>query len=66
MWTPFKHLQSVVEAHFCDGGSELGLSELEVVLRRHKQNFSTLLKNPVSYFVTFVVVLKLINKVFVA
>uniref|UniRef100_A0A336MB53 CSON014651 protein n=1 Tax=Culicoides sonorensis TaxID=179676 RepID=A0A336MB53_CULSO len=46
MWTPFKHLQSVVESYLSSNSSDSNLSELEVVLRKHKQNFTTLLKNP--------------------
>lgn len=53
MWTPFKHLQNVVESYLASNNGEANLSDLEVILRKHKQNFTTLLRNPVrTYFVS--------------
>ncbi|CAG2064678.1 unnamed protein product, partial [Timema podura] len=46
MWTPFKELQSVVDAVLAKPAPG-ALTQLKQVLRKHKQNFITLLKNPV-------------------
>lgn len=46
MWTPYKHLHSVIEKSVVHS-TKSSLSQLEVVLRKHKQNFSTILRNPV-------------------
>lgn len=47
MWAPYKELCNTVEAVLSkpDGGLPPKFVEL---LKRHKQNFVTLLKNPVS------------------
>nr|CAD7264264.1 unnamed protein product [Timema shepardi] len=45
MWTPFKELQSVVDAVLANPAPG-ALTQLKQVLRKHKQNFITLLKNP--------------------
>nr|CAD7411891.1 unnamed protein product [Timema cristinae] len=45
MWTPFKELQSVVDAVLAKPAPG-ALTQLKQVLRKHKQNFITLLKNP--------------------
>lgn len=47
MWAPYKELCNTVEAVLSkpDGGLPLKFVEL---LKKHKQNFVTLLKNPVS------------------
>jgi nuclear pore complex protein Nup205 len=50
LWTPFKHFQSVIEAYLQPNPTETNITNLEQILRKHKQNFSTLLKNPVSIF----------------
>lgn len=48
MWTPFKHLLNTVESYLGPGKSNTNnVAELEMTLRKHKQNFTTLLKNPV-------------------
>lgn len=50
MWTPFKHLLGVIESYLGpDKQKTNNIAELEVTLRKHKQNFTTLLRNPVSY-----------------
>lgn len=49
MWTPFKQLLNVVETYLSPGKQRTSnVADLEVTLRKHKQNFTTLLKNPVS------------------
>ncbi|KAJ4431675.1 hypothetical protein ANN_20275, partial [Periplaneta americana] len=45
MWTPFKELQTIVEAVVSRPVQGV-LKQVEGVLRKHKQNFITLLKNP--------------------
>lgn len=45
MWTPYKHLQKVVESNL--GGQSQDLATLEMMLRKHKPNFINLLKNSV-------------------
>ncbi|XP_055390089.1 nuclear pore complex protein Nup205 [Condylostylus longicornis] len=45
MWTPYKHLQSVIENSLLRP-SKSNLPQIEVVLRKSKQNFASLLKNP--------------------
>lgn len=45
MWTPYKHLHSVIEKSVVHS-TKSSLSQLEIVLRKHKQNFSTILRNP--------------------
>jgi hypothetical protein len=49
MWTPFKELQTIVEAVVSRPVQGV-LKQVEGVLRKHKQNFITLLKNPVRIF----------------
>jgi hypothetical protein len=46
MWTPYKELQSIIEAVVSRPVQGV-LKQVEGVLRKHKQNFITLLKNPV-------------------
>ncbi|CAK1548023.1 unnamed protein product [Leptosia nina] len=48
LWTPFKELVSVVECYLTNetGGSPYAVHTFESVLRRHKQTFLSLLKNP--------------------
>ena len=50
MWTPYKELQSLVERYITSSPSthDLQYHEFTEALRNHKQNFLTLLKNPVS------------------
>lgn len=45
MWTPFKELQSIVEAVVSRPVQGV-LKQVEGILRKHKQNFIALLKNP--------------------
>jgi large-conductance mechanosensitive channel len=46
MWTPFKLLNSVVESYIIAGDQQnTNLSNLEIALRKHKQNFTSLLKS---------------------
>jgi nuclear pore complex protein Nup205 len=49
MWTPFKELQAVVQA-VVSRPVQGALKQVESILRKHKQNFITLLKNPVRSF----------------
>jgi hypothetical protein len=49
MWTPYKELQTIVEAVVSRPVQGV-LKQVEGVLRKHKQNFITLLKNPVRIF----------------
>ncbi|XP_071446352.1 nuclear pore complex protein Nup205-like [Hetaerina americana] len=46
MWTPFKELQGIVEECISNPGQTNSLKRLEGALRKHKQNFITILKNP--------------------
>lgn len=46
LWTPFKELQSLVERAVCSEDDSI-LDPLQKALQKHKQNFLTLLKNPV-------------------
>ncbi|GAB0093387.1 Nuclear pore complex protein Nup205 [Sergentomyia squamirostris] len=46
MWSPFKTLYQTVEQHLTGGHVDGGVSDLEAVLQRHRQNFISLLKNP--------------------
>ncbi|XP_018324440.1 nuclear pore complex protein Nup205 [Agrilus planipennis] len=46
LWNPYKELLKVINRYVCDGASSLPSSEFENVLRRHKQNFLSLLQNP--------------------
>ncbi|KAL9696163.1 hypothetical protein quinque_015448 [Culex quinquefasciatus] len=52
MWTPFKHLFNSIESFLVTpaGGAgqqqEQNVASLDALLRKHKQNFSTLLRNP--------------------
>lgn len=48
LWTPFKQLNKVVEAHLTGRASDSSNLNLELYLRKYKQNFINLLKNPVS------------------
>lgn len=56
LWTPFKELQSLVERAVSSEDDSI-LDHLQKALQKHKQNFLTLLKNPVC----IVLVFKLIN-----
>lgn len=47
MWTPFKQLFGVIETFLQTPGQEHNVANLSIILRKHKQNFTTLLKNPV-------------------
>ncbi|XP_055616153.1 nuclear pore complex protein Nup205 [Toxorhynchites rutilus septentrionalis] len=51
MWTPFKHLFNSIEVFLAPatGGAqqqEQNVASLDVLLRKHKQNFTSLLRNP--------------------
>lgn len=50
MWTPYKELQSLVERYITSSPTthDFQYHEFTEALRNHKQNFLTLLKNPVS------------------
>jgi len=52
MWTPYKELQSLVEKYLISGPDiqDPQYHELTEALRNHRQNFLTILKNPVSAF----------------
>lgn len=45
MWTPYKKLQSLVEKCTTQPTKNT-IQELDTILRRHKQNFTSLLRNP--------------------
>lgn len=45
MWTPYKHLQKVVESNL--SGQSQDIAALEMILRKNKPNFINLLKNSV-------------------
>lgn len=49
MWTQLKGLNSLVEATISKKNLE-GLANLEAALKKHRSDFTDLLKNPVSYF----------------
>ncbi|KAL5274824.1 NUP205 family protein [Megaselia abdita] len=46
LWTPYKKLQSIIEKCTTTPPTKNSIQELDVVLRQHKQNFTSLLKNP--------------------
>ncbi|XP_065083337.1 nuclear pore complex protein Nup205 [Ochlerotatus camptorhynchus] len=50
MWTPFKHLFNSIESFLAVSGGgqqqEQNVASLDALLRKHKQNFTTLLRNP--------------------
>lgn len=50
LWTPYKELAAVVENYLTNEGSgaPYAVHTFESVLRKHKQTFLSLLKNPVS------------------
>lgn len=48
MWTPYKHLYKVVDSFLSSKTNETSISNLDYKLRKHKQNFLNLLRNPVS------------------
>lgn len=52
LWTPYKELVAVVEGYLAheSGGAPYAVHTFESVLRRHKQTFLSLLKNPVRCF----------------
>jgi len=52
MWTPYKELQSLVEKYLISVPDiqDPQYHELTEALRNHRQNFLTILKNPVSVF----------------
>lgn len=49
LWTPYRELAAVVESYLTNEGSgtPYAVHTFESVLRRHKQTFLALLKNPV-------------------
>jgi hypothetical protein len=49
MWTQFKELQHVVQAVVSRPVQGV-IKQMEVILQKHKQNFITLLKNPLRPF----------------
>ncbi|KAJ8924600.1 hypothetical protein NQ315_000750 [Exocentrus adspersus] len=46
LWNPYKDLKGVVWKHLNQPSEDLSTAELENVLRKHKQSFFSLLKNP--------------------
>ncbi|VEN41265.1 unnamed protein product [Callosobruchus maculatus] len=46
LWNPFKELRGIVWKHLNEPKDDLSNSELENVLRKHKQNFYSLLQSP--------------------
>lgn len=46
MWTPYKHLYKVIEKSLMSSDKN-SISELDMCLKKYKQTFTTLLKNPV-------------------
>lgn len=50
LWTPYKELVSVVEGYLTNEAATASYTvhTFESVLRRHKQTFLSLFKNPVS------------------
>ena len=50
MWSPFKHMYKIIEQTIANPRTN-SLSSLEVCLKRNKQTFVNLLKNPVSIFI---------------
>lgn len=47
MWSPFKHMYKIIEQAIGNPQTN-SLSTLEICLKRNKQTFVNLLKNPVS------------------
>lgn len=50
LWTSCKDLYTLVNYHLCEEGQHVNVGEFEGVLRKYKQNFHSLLQNPVSHF----------------
>lgn len=55
MWSPYKELLNTVEAVIARPSSSVSPNFIQL-LKKHKQNFITLLKNPVSYPLRLLVV----------
>ena len=57
MWTPYKELQSLVEKYIISVPNiqDPQYHELTEALRNHRQNFLTILKNPVSFLLILVI-----------
>lgn len=51
MWTPYKQLQKVVETYLTGRAPEGSISNLELVLQKHKPDLINVLKNSVNCFV---------------
>lgn len=53
MWTPYKELQNIVEKYVISVPDiqDPQYHELTEALRNHRQNFLTILKNPVSTYI---------------
>lgn len=54
MWTPYKELLKSLEANLTRD-TQIPSSELEITLRKYKQNFFNILQNPVSVLCLFYV-----------
>ncbi|CAH1168718.1 unnamed protein product [Phyllotreta striolata] len=46
LWKPYKDLRNTICRYFNQASDELNTTEFETALRRHKQNFISLLQNP--------------------
>lgn len=57
-WTPFKQLQNLIESFLLPTTQEISTVSLDSVLRKSRQYFSSLLINPVSALVKFLIQLK--------
>lgn len=51
MWTSYKELQNLVERYITSSSTTHDLHEFTETLRNHRQNFLTLLENPVSNYI---------------
>ena len=49
LWTPYKNLHSVVNDAVVNGSTE-AQGDLELTLRKHRSNFTSLLQNTVSLY----------------
>ena len=64
LWVPFKELHQIVTAAIQKKQPD-AIQDLESLLRKHKPDFISLLKNPVSYYLYYNIHLLKINVFFV-
>lgn len=60
LWNPYKDLKGIVWKHLNQPSEDLSSAELENILRKHKQSFFSLLKNPVRKYLVYIYLLILL------